>query len=193
MQGTVTRDVVCATCSGKQSECPGHFGHINLVRPVFNVGYMDKIIHVLRCVCFYCSKVGLGVCPPAGPRVVTNPGTPDIVGTLQLKVPVTDPRIQAGMARTEGDLHNRLAETVAVCANVRECAAPVALHQNPADLEAANLLDVCLLFSWAGRLGGAASLCSLSPSSSAAAIKTAGANGPAQRLRQAAAQGWFMG
>ncbi len=60
-QGTVARGTKCATCTGTQNECPGHFGHIQLEKAVFNVGYMDKIVHVLRCVCFFCSKVGVGV------------------------------------------------------------------------------------------------------------------------------------
>ncbi|VDO79135.1 unnamed protein product [Soboliphyme baturini] len=38
-------------------ECPGHFGHIELTKPVYHVGFMTKAIKILRCVCFYCSKL----------------------------------------------------------------------------------------------------------------------------------------
>lgn len=43
--------------SGNMTECPGHFGHIELAKPVFHVGYITKIMKVLRCVCFFCSKL----------------------------------------------------------------------------------------------------------------------------------------
>lgn len=39
------------------TECPGHFGHIELAKPVFHVGFITKIMKVLRCVCFFCSKL----------------------------------------------------------------------------------------------------------------------------------------
>lgn len=43
--------------SGNMTECPGHFGHIELAKPVFHVGFVTKIMKVLRCVCFFCSKL----------------------------------------------------------------------------------------------------------------------------------------
>lgn len=42
---------------GNMTECPGHFGHIELAKPVFHVGFVTKIMKVLRCVCFFCSKL----------------------------------------------------------------------------------------------------------------------------------------
>jgi DNA-directed RNA polymerase II subunit RPB1 len=36
--------------------CPGHFGHITLAKPVFHVCFMAKIVKIMRCVCFYCSR-----------------------------------------------------------------------------------------------------------------------------------------
>jgi DNA-directed RNA polymerase beta' subunit len=41
------------------SECPGHFGHIELATPVFHVGFMTKIKKVLETVCFNCGKIKL--------------------------------------------------------------------------------------------------------------------------------------
>ena len=56
-QGVIDRSSRCQTCAGNQTECPGHFGHIDLAKPVFHVGFITKTIKILRCVCFYCSKL----------------------------------------------------------------------------------------------------------------------------------------
>lgn len=55
--GTNDRNLKCATCFGNMVECPGHFGHIELVRPVFHIGYIGKVKKILECVCFFCSKL----------------------------------------------------------------------------------------------------------------------------------------
>ncbi|GAU97819.1 hypothetical protein RvY_09050 [Ramazzottius varieornatus] len=55
--GTVDRMMRCQTCAGNMTECPGHFGHIDLAKPVFHIGFLTKTIKVLRCVCFYCSRL----------------------------------------------------------------------------------------------------------------------------------------
>lgn len=54
----------CKTCDctysgsgGKVNDCPGHFGHIDLARPMFHVGFMNECLKILRSVCFHCSKV----------------------------------------------------------------------------------------------------------------------------------------
>ena len=52
--GTYDRQYKCATCAGNKMDCPGHFGHIELSKPVFHVGFMIKLIKVLKCVCFNC-------------------------------------------------------------------------------------------------------------------------------------------
>lgn len=56
-QGPPDRTSRCQTCSGNITECPGHFGHLELAKPVFHVGFMANIVKVMRCVCFYCSKL----------------------------------------------------------------------------------------------------------------------------------------
>lgn len=56
-QGVIDRNSRCQTCAGNMTECPGHFGHIDLAKPVFHVGFITKSIKILRCVCFYCSKL----------------------------------------------------------------------------------------------------------------------------------------
>jgi len=56
-QGVIDRISRCQTCAGNMTECPGHFGHIDLAKPVYNIGFMTKTIKILRCVCFFCSKL----------------------------------------------------------------------------------------------------------------------------------------
>ncbi|OWF51528.1 DNA-directed RNA polymerase II subunit RPB1-like [Mizuhopecten yessoensis] len=65
-QGTIDRNARCQTCAGSMSECPGHFGHIELAKPVFHVGFFTKTIKVLRCVCFFCSKL---LADPTNPKM----------------------------------------------------------------------------------------------------------------------------
>ncbi|KAI5797409.1 RNA polymerase II largest subunit [Peziza echinospora] len=55
--GSIDRAFKCATCDENMSECPGHFGHIELAKPVFHVGFINKIKKVLESVCFNCGKI----------------------------------------------------------------------------------------------------------------------------------------
>ncbi|KAL4220549.1 DNA-directed RNA polymerase II subunit RPB1 [Mactra antiquata] len=65
-QGVIDRTARCQTCAGNISECPGHFAHIELAKPVFHIGFLTKTIKVLRCVCFYCSKL---LVEPSSPKI----------------------------------------------------------------------------------------------------------------------------
>jgi len=55
--GTIDKLLRCESCDGNMSECPGHFGHIELAKPVFHIGFLTVVLKILRCVCFHCSKV----------------------------------------------------------------------------------------------------------------------------------------
>lgn len=55
--GTNDRNFKCATCGGSMNECPGHFGHLDLAKPVFHVGFLNKIKKVLECICFFCARL----------------------------------------------------------------------------------------------------------------------------------------
>ena len=57
VMGTMDKDRLCKTCMGSQVECPGHFGHIALVKPVYHGNMLDYIRKVLRCVCFNCGNL----------------------------------------------------------------------------------------------------------------------------------------
>jgi len=55
--GTVDHHMRCATCGGDTQTCPGHFGFIELARPVFHAGFFPMVMRILRCVCFACSRL----------------------------------------------------------------------------------------------------------------------------------------
>lgn len=50
-QGPASKSGTCATCHGSFTACPGHFGYLNLALPVFNVGYFNAILDILKCIC----------------------------------------------------------------------------------------------------------------------------------------------
>ena len=55
--GTVDKQLECQTCGCKFEHCPGHFGHIELARPVYHVGFVETCLKILRCVCYNCSAL----------------------------------------------------------------------------------------------------------------------------------------
>lgn len=55
--GVLDHNRICQTCEQKYTFCPGHFGHINLAKPVFYIQFFDVVKKILRCVCFRCSKL----------------------------------------------------------------------------------------------------------------------------------------
>jgi hypothetical protein len=71
--GTIDRNFKCATCGEGMAECPGHFGHIELARPVFHVGmwhavvlrrililatgFLVKVKKILESICVHCGKL----------------------------------------------------------------------------------------------------------------------------------------
>lgn len=64
-QGCADRYHKCQTCAGSISQCPGHFGHIELSKPVFHIGYMPSIMKILRCFCLFCSQFKVDPSTPA--------------------------------------------------------------------------------------------------------------------------------
>lgn len=47
----------CKTCNQTYINCPGHFGHIELPKPVFNLQFDHYIVKILQCVCIKCSRL----------------------------------------------------------------------------------------------------------------------------------------
>ena len=55
--GVIDPGLRCKTCGGKLKECPGHFGNIELARPVIHVKFIKQVYDLLRSTCKYCSRV----------------------------------------------------------------------------------------------------------------------------------------
>ncbi len=55
--GVIDPGLRCKTCSGRPATCPGHFGHIELVRPVIHIGYVKIIYSLLRSTCRKCGRI----------------------------------------------------------------------------------------------------------------------------------------
>ncbi|KZO99631.1 beta and beta-prime subunits of DNA dependent RNA-polymerase [Calocera viscosa TUFC12733] len=55
--GTIDRNFKCQTCGEGPGDCPGHFGHIELARPVYHAGFLVKVKKILECICVNCGKL----------------------------------------------------------------------------------------------------------------------------------------
>ncbi len=55
--GTIEPGQKCATCGNRVGACPGHFGHIELARPVVHVGHAKLLLKMLRGICHACGRV----------------------------------------------------------------------------------------------------------------------------------------
>ena len=55
--GPIEEHISCPTCGYKRDKCNGHFGHIELGAPVYNPGFIEETMLVLRCVCHCCSRL----------------------------------------------------------------------------------------------------------------------------------------
>jgi len=55
--GVIDPGLRCKTCGQKQGDCTGHFGHIDLAKPVIHVGYTRLIRKLLRVTCRECGRL----------------------------------------------------------------------------------------------------------------------------------------
>jgi len=55
--GVIDPGLRCKTCGQRLKECPGHFGYIELARPVIHVKFIRQIYDLLRSTCKYCGRV----------------------------------------------------------------------------------------------------------------------------------------
>jgi len=46
--GVIDPGLRCKTCGAKLKECPGHFGYMELARPVLHIKYLDEILTELE-------------------------------------------------------------------------------------------------------------------------------------------------
>jgi DNA-directed RNA polymerase subunit A' len=55
--GVIDPGLKCKTCGLKLKECPGHFGFIEIARPVVHIKFIDLILDLLRLTCRECSRI----------------------------------------------------------------------------------------------------------------------------------------
>lgn len=55
--GVIDPSLKCRTCGFRGGECQGHFGSIDLARPVIHVGFGDIIHKILRSTCNECGRI----------------------------------------------------------------------------------------------------------------------------------------
>jgi ferredoxin len=74
--GTIDRNFKCQTCGEGMSECPGHFAHIELARPVFHPGFIVKVKKILECICVNCGKLKADIVSRQFRFLPVSPATP---------------------------------------------------------------------------------------------------------------------
>ncbi len=55
--GVIDPGLRCKTCGSKLKECIGHFGYIELARPVVHISFIKVVLDLLRSTCKECGKV----------------------------------------------------------------------------------------------------------------------------------------
>jgi DNA-directed RNA polymerase II subunit RPB1 len=55
--GVLENGKQCRSCGQTNNNCPGHFGHYKLARPVYYIQFLPMILNVLHCVCISCSRL----------------------------------------------------------------------------------------------------------------------------------------
>ncbi len=55
--GVIDPGIRCKTCGGRLGECQGHFGHVDLTRPIIHVGYAKEVYLLLRATCRVCGRL----------------------------------------------------------------------------------------------------------------------------------------
>jgi len=55
--GVIDPGLKCKTCGGRLKECLGHFGHMDLARPIIHIKYVSVMLNFLRSTCRECGKI----------------------------------------------------------------------------------------------------------------------------------------
>ena len=55
--GVIDPGLRCKTCGQKLKECPGHFGYIELARPVVHFNFVNIVHTLMKCTCRECGRV----------------------------------------------------------------------------------------------------------------------------------------
>jgi DNA-directed RNA polymerase subunit A' len=55
--GVIDPGLKCKTCGSKLKECIGHFGYIELARPIVHIKFVSIVLNLLRCTCRECGRI----------------------------------------------------------------------------------------------------------------------------------------
>ena len=55
--GVIDPGLKCKTCGSKLKECIGHFGYIELARPIIHVKFVNIVMTLLKCACRECGRI----------------------------------------------------------------------------------------------------------------------------------------
>ena len=55
--GVLENGKLCRSCGLNNHNCPGHFGHYKLSRPVYYIQFYKLVMKILRCICVKCGKL----------------------------------------------------------------------------------------------------------------------------------------
>ncbi|MFH1506593.1 MAG: DNA-directed RNA polymerase subunit A' [archaeon] len=55
--GVIDPGLRCKTCGSKLKECPGHFGYIELARPIVHIKFIGVLLDLLRTTCRDCGNI----------------------------------------------------------------------------------------------------------------------------------------
>ena len=72
--GVTDNNRVCRSCGQRNTDCPGHFGHIELATPVYNFQFVHYVIKILSCVCIRCSKLLISKDSPMVKNILNKTG-----------------------------------------------------------------------------------------------------------------------
>lgn len=97
--GAIDRNFPCSSCGMNDQECPGHFGHLCLTKPMYHVSFINTTLKVLRCVCFSCSVI-LGDEPD--PEGKVNADVNRLKAATSKRKPVQRLRAVMDFAKTKG-------------------------------------------------------------------------------------------
>jgi DNA-directed RNA polymerase subunit A' len=57
--GVINPSLRCKTCGQKMKQCPGHFGSLELIRPVIHAKFSFKLDELLQATCRECGRIAL--------------------------------------------------------------------------------------------------------------------------------------
>src|SRR3989344_6197787 len=55
--GVIDPGLRCKTCGLKLKECIGHFGYIELARPIIHIKFVGIVLTLLKCICKDCGRI----------------------------------------------------------------------------------------------------------------------------------------